>query len=392
MEQKSVRISVAQKLTVAGFFISVFIVGLDSFIISALLPTIASSLHSSVTEVGFGVTMYAVFYAVGAPIITPFSERMPRKRMIMVGLLVFTVATFLCGTASNVGLFYAYRSLAGLGAAMFTPNVYSYIGANFSRENIGKVMGIVMSALSLSVAIGVPAGSFIASVATWNWTFFCSAIFAAIAFVLIVVFVQKDERSQSATVTNPLRHYKNILSAPKAMLGLLTTFLWIYGFYAVYTYLGAYAGSTFNLSVSSLGLVFVAYGASNFVSSFSGGWVGNALGMKRAALISGLVVCLTYLLLGWPAAPLPVFVGVLAVLAFAQGIGVPQLTTFNTTVLPESRTTMTSLNSSCMYLGLTIGSALGGVLLQSLSFMAICVSAVISTILAIILTQMNMKA
>jgi DHA1 family inner membrane transport protein len=204
----------SQKMTVASFFIAVFIVGLDSFIISALLPTISAAFGTSVSAVGLGVTLYAVFYAVGAPIIAPFSERLPRKRMIMIGLALFTLATFLCGLAKNIAFFYVARSLAGLGAAMFTPNVFAYIGGNFSKENIGKVMGIVMSALSLSIAIGVPIGSFIAGALNWNWTFFCSSIFAAVSFILILAFAQRDSVPDVEKRDSPFSHYRT-MSSPR---------------------------------------------------------------------------------------------------------------------------------------------------------------------------------
>lgn len=381
------KVTISKKLTVGGFFIAVFIVGLDSFIISPLLPTIAKAFSTEVSNVGFGVTMYAIFYAVGAPIIAPFSEKVPRKMMIITGLSLFTIATFLCGTSFNLITFYIYRSLAGLGAAMFTPNVYAYIGSNFSKENIGKIMGIVMSALSLSIAIGVPAGSFIASLLNWNWTFFGSSIFAVVSLVLIVLFLDKDAAKSQVNVINPLKHYVNILKKPKAFLGLIVMLFWMYGFYAIYTYLGTYVGSTFNLSIGSVGIVFVAYGLSNFVSSFSGGWIGNAWGMKLTILIAGLISGLAYFFIGLPNMKLIVFVVILAVLAFAQGVGAPQLTTYNATVLPESRTTMTSLNSSFLYLGLTLGSGFGGILYEQFSFFAVAISAILSTIVAVVISQ-----
>ncbi len=384
-------LSLSKKLTVVGFFISVFIVGLDSFIISPLLPIIASAFSTGVANVGLGVTMYAVFYAVGAPVIAPFSERLPRKLMIIIGLSLFTIATLLCGMSFNLTSFYVFRSLAGLGAAMFTPNVYAYIGSNFRLEDIGKVMGIVMSALSLSIAVGVPAGSFIANLLSWKWTFFCSSIFAAVSLILIILFVEKDKKTIKSANINPISHYGNVLKHPKASLGLLSMLFWMYGFYAIYTYLGTYVGKTFNLSVGAIGLVFVAYGLSNFISSFSGGWLGGAWGMKKTILISGVVSGVSYLLLGISGLSLTVFVILLAILAFAQGIGAPQLTTFNATILPESRTTMTSLNSSFLYLGLTVGSALGGVLMEQLSFMAVGISAIVSTLIAVAISQFIIK-
>ena len=381
----------SERLTVASFFIAVFIVGLDSFIISALLPTIAAEFSTDVAAVGLGVTVYAICYAVGAPIIAPFSERLPRKRMIMIGLAVFTVATFLCGMASSLTFFYAARALAGLGAAMFTPNVWAYIGGNFRRDAIGKVMGIVMSALSLSIAVGVLIGSFIASALNWNWTFFCSAIFAAVALVLIIVFAQKDQATTASQSLKPLEHYKNVLATHKAMFGLLAVLLWMYGYYAIYTYLGTYADSAFHLSVSQIGLMFAVHGVSNFIIMIWGGWVGNAWGMKNAVLVGGVISCVAYILLGIQSLPLAAFIVILVFLAFAQGIGVPQFTTFSATVLPESRATMTSLNSSFVYLGLTVGSALGGWLYQSLSFLAIGISAAVATILAVAVTTKIMQ-
>lgn len=381
----------SKKLTVVGFFIAVFIVGLDSFIISSLLPTIATAFSTKVVNVGLGVTVYAIFYAVGAPIIAPFSEILPRKMMIVTGLLLFTIATFLCGTATNLTSFYIFRALAGLGAAMFTPNVFAYIGNNFNKEDIGKIMGIVMSALSLSIAVGIPVGSFITNLWNWNWTFFGSSIFAVISWFLIILFVEKDVKNQNVATTNPLSHYANVIKNPRAFLGLLTILFWMYGFYAIYTYLGTYIGQNFHLSVRDTGLVFMVYGLSNFISSFSGGWIGSNFGMKKVILFSGIIVCLAYFALGVKGSGLILFIVALSVSAFAQGVGVPQLITFNATILPASRATMTALNNSFLYLGLTLGSALGGVLLENLSFAAVCINAVASTVIAILISQNIIK-
>ncbi|WP_306421047.1 MFS transporter [Secundilactobacillus kimchicus] len=233
------------------------------------------------------------------------------------------------------------------------------------------------------------AGSFIADWLSWKWTFFVSAGLAFVSVVLIAFLVTRDNRSNVIS-TNPLQHYVRILKNRRAWLGLVAMLLWMYCFYAVYTYLGLYVETQFSLSVGATGLVFVAYGVSNFISSFTGGWIGNYLGMRRAVTVAGIISILAYLGLGI-ASGLVAFVLALAVLAFAQGIGAPQLTTHNATVLTESRTTMTSLNSSFLYLGLTVGSSLGGVLYQNLSFLAVGTSAVIATLLALYISRISIK-
>ena len=140
-----------------------------------------------------------------------------------------------------------------------------------------------------------------------------------------------------------------------------------------------------------VGMVFAVFGLSNFISMIGGGWVGNAWGMKNAVLIGGVISATTFVIMGIQGLPLAAFIVALVFLALAQGFGVPQFTTFAATVLPESRATMTSLNSSFLYLGLTIGSALGGWLYQSLSFLAIGISAAIATLLAVAVTTKIMQ-
>ncbi|WP_139008724.1 MFS transporter [Lactococcus lactis] len=373
-----------EKVTIVGFFVAIFIVGLDSFIISSLLTTIATTFKATVGEVGIGVSLYALFYAIGAPVIAPFSERLPKKRMMMIGLILFTLSTLLCGLSTNLSIFYLARSLAGLGAAMLTPSIYAYVGGNFSAKQVGKVMGIVMSALSLSIAIGIPVGSFIASVASWRWSFYASAIVGVLAFVVILFAVLKDI-PKITKYQSPFSHYRNILGNKKAVLGLITLLIWMYGFYAFYTYLGTYITRQFSLALPSVGLVFMVYGIANFLSSFFGGWVGNFLGMRRTVVISGIVCSLAYIFGGLTTGSLVLFVVLLVIIAFTQGFANPQLITYNATILPESRGTMTSLSSSFLYLGLTVGSALGGVIFSNSSFTGLTVSSAIATIIALLI-------
>ncbi|MEZ0118529.1 UNVERIFIED_ORG: DHA1 family inner membrane transport protein [Heyndrickxia coagulans] len=381
------RMSSKEKWIVFSFFLAVFIVGLDSFIISPLLAVIGKGLHTTTQGMGWAVTLYAAFYAIGAPIIAPFSEKSSRKKMIMAGLAVFTMATISCGFANQLWFFYAARALAGLGAAMFTPNVYAYIGGNFNREQVGKVMGMVMAALSLSIAVGVPIGSFIAGSTSWNWTFWISGIISLIALFIIMVSVKKDIPSNRAANRNIFKHYQNIIAKKQAWLGLFMMLFWMYSFYAIYTFLGVYIENTFSLSTNRIGLVFIAYGLSNFASSFFGGWISKPLGMKKTIILSGLVCTVLYLLLALTNHSIVLFIIVLALVAFFQGVGVPQLTTYNAVVLPESRSTMTSLSNSFLYLGLTLGSSVGGYLIQSYSFLVLSIVSIVSILISVFISK-----
>ncbi|MHC5520440.1 MFS transporter, partial [Limosilactobacillus vaginalis] len=115
--KKSNQYSMQEVLMVIGLFLTVFITGADSFIISPLLPAIENDFSISISSAAFSVTIYALCYALGSPIFGPLGDRFNRKSLLKIGILVFLVGSFLCALANSIDLFYVFRAIAGLGAA-----------------------------------------------------------------------------------------------------------------------------------------------------------------------------------------------------------------------------------------------------------------------------------
>lgn len=76
---------------IIGLFLIVFITGADSFIISPLLPAIANDFSISISRAAFSITIYALCYACGSPFLGPLGDRLNRKALLKVGILVFLV-------------------------------------------------------------------------------------------------------------------------------------------------------------------------------------------------------------------------------------------------------------------------------------------------------------
>lgn len=155
-QHQSVQYSIREVTIIIGLFLAVFVVGADSFIISPLLPAIQMAFNTTLSNVAFAVTIYALCYAVGSPFFGPLGDQFNKRKLLMTGIVVFLVGTFLCGTAHSLAEFYLYRALAGIGASLLVPNVWAFIGSYFSGSKRNTTMGITTSALSLSIAIGVP--------------------------------------------------------------------------------------------------------------------------------------------------------------------------------------------------------------------------------------------
>ncbi|ASG81292.1 MFS transporter [Lactiplantibacillus pentosus] len=379
-----------ETLMIIGLFLIVFITGADSFIISPLLPAIANDFSISISRAAFSITIYALCYACGSPFLGPLGDRLNRKALLKVGILVFLVGSFLCALANSISMFYIFRAIAGLGAALTLPNVWATIGAYFNGKRLNTVMGIVMSGLSLSIAVGVPIGTTLSQISDWHMAFWGSGLVTLIAFAVLLIVVP------SMPIVNTKRSayfasFKQLAKAPKAIYALLINFVWMFGFYSIYTFLGTFITQTFHLNTGQTGYVFIAYGLSNFAASFFGGEVTTRLGAKKSVILNGLLSVGFVLGLSIFQQALIVTILFLVLLALAQGFGVTALTTYIVNIVPKSRATVMSFNSSFLYLGLTFGSMIGGFIYPRYGFVGVGICAAIALALAVVLAQQISK-
>jgi len=103
--------------------IAVFAVGVDSYIVAAVLPAIADDLHESIAAVGLLASAYNLPTAIFSPIFGPFSDRRGRRTAMLIGLAIFAVAAGGCVVAPTLPLLLLARVINGLGAAIILPAV-----------------------------------------------------------------------------------------------------------------------------------------------------------------------------------------------------------------------------------------------------------------------------
>lgn len=104
-----------------------FLIGTDTFLISPLLPTLSSLYGISTSISGWMVSAYAIGYALFALISGPISDGLDRKKVMIWGLISFTISTFLCSFAMNFQLMLLFRFLAGVSASFVTPQIWASI-------------------------------------------------------------------------------------------------------------------------------------------------------------------------------------------------------------------------------------------------------------------------
>lgn len=197
-------ISMRQKILVMIAVMSgLFLVALDQTIISTALGKIVEEFNSF-SSLGLVVTAYLLTSTVTVPLAGKLSDMYGRRPILLIGVVLFTIASLLSGMAANIDQLIAFRALQGIGGGIVMANAFTIIGDLFSPRERSKWQGIFGAVFGLSSVIGPLLGGFLTDahqvfslVTDWRWTFFINVpigIFAAIVIARYCPAIKHDKR------------------------------------------------------------------------------------------------------------------------------------------------------------------------------------------------------
>jgi predicted MFS family arabinose efflux permease len=372
----------------SAFFAAVSV----NYVISPVLPAIAKSFEITVSRAGVLVSAYALTYAISALLFGPLSDQLGRKRMMYTALLIFAVMTFLCGVVQKFAWLALFRALAGVAAAMLQPATWGYLGDYFAYERRGTAAAWVMQAGSIAVILGVPLGGLIALYLDWHGIFIVASILALVIAALVIILLPSIngggniKLSQIGHAFLPAMRstFRALASNRVIRAALLVSFLIWFGFQGFYTYVGAFLDEQFELDTALISFVTLTLGIGYILGGQAGGRLSDRLG-RKVVVLSGLGFLSIVLAILPRLDYLPwVILGI-----FAMGFGFfftySAQVTLMTELLPMARSTTMSVNYFFTYIGLTAGSAIGGLILISSDFSWLGVMAASACVLAGIL-------
>lgn len=155
------------------------------------LPRIQADFNVSAAEVAWVLTAYMVAGAVGASVFGALGDIYGKRKMLLVVLTIYALATTAAGFAPNFGTFVALRALQGLGIAMF-PLAFSIIREEFPPEMAPFAQGVVSAMFGVGMMIALPAGAYISQNYGWRAVFHTTAPLAALCIVLIWLCVRES--------------------------------------------------------------------------------------------------------------------------------------------------------------------------------------------------------
>ncbi|WP_213776902.1 MFS transporter [Caballeronia sp. dw_276] len=346
-----------------------FTVGTESFMIAGLLPDMAADLHTSIVATGQLVTVFALAYAFSSPVLTALTGAFHRRTLMIAALSAFAVANILAWGAQNYWELMAARIVLAAAAGLYVPGANALAGAIAGPERRGTALAIVNGGITIAVAFGVPLGAVIGDRLGWRMTFAGVAALSAAATAGLLFGLPRSIGAGLPTAT--LRERIDIARQPVVLMTLLVTTLWAMGAYTIYTYLALFIARTTELHGAQIGYVLFTWGVSAAVGVFIGGKAVDRLGSRRVIIPCLAVSIVAFSMMSASAhwlspslALVPVIVGVVAwgiahwCFYPAQQAGLIGIAGLRGTPIALS------LNASFMYLGFSLGAALGSIILS----------------------------
>lgn len=345
-----------------------FTVGTDAYLVAGLLPHIAADLSVPVATAGQLVSIFAVAYAVAAPLMSIATRHLDARTVLVAALCGVAATDVALVLASSYPMVAAGRLVAACFAAAFTPTAASVAASLVPPDRQGRALAYVPGGMTLATALGVPLGSLVANVAGWRGAFVLVAVLSGSVALGLGLSFGRVPRPRTADRENRFA----VLRKPGiwSMVGM--TVLWFTGGFMTYTYISEIAAAVAQVHDGWLTAVLLVFGVAAIVGVRLGGVGADLWGPRRTlvASVSGkgtafLVLAVT----GWLApAPVDALVILLVTVVLwsvsAWATNAPQQRMFITRA-PEDRVTALSLASSANYAGITLGATFGGLVISS---------------------------
>jgi EmrB/QacA subfamily drug resistance transporter len=169
-----------------------FMIMLDNTIVNVALPSIGRDLRMGVSQLEWIVNAYTLAFAVLILTGGRLADLFGRRRLFVIGLVVFSASSLVCGLSGGSALLTGARATQGVGAALIMPATLSIISATFAPAERGLAIGIWAGVSGIALAIGPLVGGLLTEHAGWSWIFFVNVPIGAIAILAARVLIAES--------------------------------------------------------------------------------------------------------------------------------------------------------------------------------------------------------
>jgi MFS transporter, DHA2 family, multidrug resistance protein len=177
-----------------GVMMAVLLQVLDTTIANVALPHMQASLSATQDTINWVLTSYIVSSAIALPISGWMADKVGRKRLLLISVVMFTAASVLCATAVSLTEMVLFRALQGVGGAFIVPLAQATLFDINPRENHGKAMALFGGGIMIGPILGPVLGGWLTDNYNWRWVFLVNLPVGVICALLLARFMPKTEQ------------------------------------------------------------------------------------------------------------------------------------------------------------------------------------------------------
>lgn len=359
-------------LIVFSLWLLVFSASSQIMILSPILPQIGEELSIPDTLLGTLITAYSLMVGMFAIISGPISDKIGRRRILLIGTGIMTVALLSHAFVSDYISFLGARVFAGVAGGILSGAAVSYVGDYFPYQRRGWALGWVMSGSAFGQIFGIPMGVVLAGQFGFRAPFYLFAAAMAVTFLLLWVRLPQPpfrKREGRLTVRGAISDYWGMLRQREIAAAAVAFFLMFLGVSIYIVYLPTWLERSMGFSANQIASLFLVGGIANVLTGPQAGRISDRVGRKFIVLLScvglSVVMLSTTVLIKdlWVAYPLFFLIMVLVAMRISP------FSALLTALVPDhNRGSLMSLTVALGQVGFGLGGAFAGPLYAGLGY------------------------
>lgn len=356
-----------EKVSIALVLSSLFIAYVGIGLVVPVMPSIAEELSLSGATVGYLYAAMAFAQLLASPFTGIWVDTIGRKKMIVIGLLLFSFSKLLFGFGNETWVLFVSRLLGGVSEAFIMPAVITYIADKTTMANRAKALGYQSAAISLGFIIGPAIGGFIVELGIRAPFFFAAAISFIAAIVIFIVLEepiskgQLQKNSESNVRPQFIQEFKKSFN-PQYFTPLFIVFVLAFGLAIYEMMLSLFVDEKFGFTVRDISIIITVGSIAGVVAQilFFDKLVslfGEKLIITMSLLSAAIFIFVTILINGYW-----LIIAITSIVFFSCDILRPAVTSFLSKIAGENQGFIAGMNSAYTSLGIILGPIVGGIL------------------------------